>query len=128
MSMGLLGTKVGMTQVYDDAGKIAPVTVIQLGPCRVLQVRTPERDGYHAVQLGFKDKKRKSATRAERGHVAEDLESKRRKNRRAAGVEDQRLAEDHHHGRQPQGVTPANAGVRGHDGVAGRITGRPISS
>lgn len=86
MSMGLLGTKVGMTQVYDDAGKIAPVTVIQLGPCRVLQVRTQERDGYDAVQLGYKDKKRKSATRAERGHVAQDLESKRRKKLQAAGV------------------------------------------
>jgi large subunit ribosomal protein L3 len=86
MAMGLLGTKVGMTQVYDDAGKIAPVTVIQLGPCRVLQVRTQDRDGYDAVQLGYKDKKRKSATRAERGHVAQDLESKRRKKLQAAGV------------------------------------------
>ncbi len=86
MPMGLLGTKVGMTQVYDDAGKIAPVTVIELGPCRVLQVRTQERDGYDAVQLGYKDKKRKSATRAERGHVAQDLESKRRKKLQAAGV------------------------------------------
>src|SRR5262245_7224146 len=86
MSMGLLGTKVGMTQVYDDAGRIAPVTVIERGPCRVLQVRTQERDGYDAVQLGFKDKKRKSATRAERGHVAQDLESKRRKKLQASGV------------------------------------------
>lgn len=86
MPMGLLGTKVGMTQVYDDNGKIAPVTVIQLGPCRVLQVRSQERDGYDAVQLGFQDKRRKSANRSERGHVAEDLESKRRKKLRAAGV------------------------------------------
>ncbi|MFO0808649.1 MAG: 50S ribosomal protein L3 [Gemmataceae bacterium] len=86
MAMGLLGTKVGMTQVYDDNGKIAPVTVIQLGPCRVLQVRTQDRDGYDAVQLGFKDKRRKSATRPERGHVAQDLESKRRKKLQAAGA------------------------------------------
>jgi large subunit ribosomal protein L3 len=86
MSLGLLGLKVGMTQVYDDAGKIAPVTVIQLGPCPVLQVRNQERDGYHAVQLGFLDKARRKATRPERGHVSSQLESKRRRARAAAGV------------------------------------------
>ena len=86
MPLGLLGYKVGMTQVYDAAGKIAPVTVLQVGPCPVLQVRSQERDGYDAVQLGFQDKARRQATRAERGHVSEDLESKRRKARRAAGV------------------------------------------
>jgi large subunit ribosomal protein L3 len=74
-----MGLKVGMTQVYDDQGKIAPVTVLQLGPCPVLQIRTQERDGYDAVQLGFLDKPRRKATRAERGHVSADLESKRRK-------------------------------------------------
>ena len=87
MPLGLLGTKVGMTQVYDDAGKIAPVTIIQLGPCPVLQVRTQERDGYDAVQLGFRDKKREKATRPERGHVSSALESKRRRVRTAAGVQ-----------------------------------------
>src|SRR5947208_2372431 len=56
MPLGLIGTKVGMTQVYDADGQAAPVTVLQLGPCPVLQVRTAERDGYTAVQLGFKDK------------------------------------------------------------------------
>lgn len=97
MPLGLIGTKVGMTQVYDEAGKVAPVTVLQLGPCPVLQVRTPERDGYHAVQLGFKDKPRKNSTRAERGHVSNDLESKRRKKRQGqdipkkADVEPQRV-------------------------------------
>ncbi len=79
MALGLLGTKVGMTQVFDDEGKMAPVTVLQVGPCPVLQVRNQERDGYDAVQLGFKDKARRKATRAERGHVSGDLESKRRK-------------------------------------------------
>ena len=49
MAMGLIGLKVGMTQVYDDKGQMAPVTVLQLGPCPVLQVREPERDGYHAL-------------------------------------------------------------------------------
>jgi large subunit ribosomal protein L3 len=86
MPLGLMGYKVGMTQVYDDQGKIAPVTVLQIGPCPVLQVRTPERDGYEAVQLGFQDKPRRVSTRAERGHVSEDLEAKRRKARKAAGV------------------------------------------
>jgi large subunit ribosomal protein L3 len=86
MSLGLLGLKVGMTQVYDDKGKIAPVTVLQVGPCPVLLVREPERDGYHALQLGFLDKPRRKATRPERGHVAGDLETKRRRARSAAGV------------------------------------------
>ena len=86
MPLGLLGYKVGMTQVYDDKGVIAPVTVIQLGPCPVLQVRDRQRDGYDAVQIGFQDKARRKATRAERGHVSDQLESKRRKARQAAGV------------------------------------------
>jgi large subunit ribosomal protein L3 len=82
----MLGLKVGMTQVYDDKGVIAPVTVLQVGPCPVLQVRDQTRDGYDAVQLGFLDKSRKRAIRAERGHVAADLESKRRRARAQAGI------------------------------------------
>jgi large subunit ribosomal protein L3 len=78
MALGLLGTKVGMTQVYDDTGISSPVTVLQVGPCRVLQVRTVDKDGYNALQLGFLDKARRKATRAERGHVSAELESKRR--------------------------------------------------
>src|SRR5438105_418848 len=85
MPLGLLGLKVGMTQVFDEKGKSAPVTVINLGPCPVLQIRTAERDGYHAVQLGFKDKARRKATRAESGHVSAKLASKRRKARQEAG-------------------------------------------
>jgi large subunit ribosomal protein L3 len=79
MALGLLGVKVGMTHVYDDKGKLNPVTVIECGPCPVLQVRTAERDGYIALQLGFKDKPRRKAIRAERGHVAAEFSSKRRK-------------------------------------------------
>jgi large subunit ribosomal protein L3 len=75
-----------MTQVYDDAGHLAPVTVLQVGPCPVLQVRDQERDGYDAVQLGFKDKARRKATRPERGHVSGELEAKRRRARAAAGI------------------------------------------
>src|SRR6266581_1321741 len=61
MALGLLGLKVGMTQIYDDKGKLAPVTVLEVGPCPILQVRNQERDGYDAVQLGFIDKPRNQA-------------------------------------------------------------------
>jgi large subunit ribosomal protein L3 len=84
MSVGMLGRKIGMTQVYDEKGLAIPVTVMEIGPNTVLQVRSPETDGYHAVQLGYLDKKRKSAVRAERGHVA-NLDSKRAKAAAAAG-------------------------------------------
>jgi large subunit ribosomal protein L3 len=69
MRVGLLGRKVGMTQIYMEDGTAVPVTVLECGPCTVLQVRTEDRDGYSAVQLGFADKKRKSASQAERGHA-----------------------------------------------------------
>ena len=86
MAIGLLGRKVGMTQIYDESGNAVPVTVIQAGPCHVLQVRSADRDGYEAVQIGFGDKPRRLASRSERGHVAK-LESRRSKNRAKAGVE-----------------------------------------
>ena len=69
MRAGLLGRKVGMTQIYQENGTVQPVTVLECGPCMVLQVRTRDRDGYDAWQLGFDDKKRKNATQAERGHA-----------------------------------------------------------
>jgi large subunit ribosomal protein L3 len=78
MRVGLLGRKVGMTQIYEANGIAVPVTVLECGPCTVLQVRTADRDGYVALQLGFDDKKRKSATQAERGHAKKvDAEPKR---------------------------------------------------
>ena len=95
MPVGLLGRKVGMTQVYTDDGDLIPVTVVEAGPCVVLQLKTVERDGYEAVQLGFLDKKRpgggrrtrsSQASRSERGHVV-GLSSKRSKARAEAGVE-----------------------------------------
>ncbi len=95
MSKGILGRKVGMTQVFDpETGVATPVTVIQAGPCTVLQIRTAEKDGYEAVQLGFLDKVRprkdrrsrsSQARRAERGHVA-NIGSKRSKKLAANGV------------------------------------------
>ncbi len=69
MPTGLLGRKVGMTQVFDDKGSVVPVTVIEAGPCVVLQVKTNEREKYSAVQLGFADKPRRVANQPERGHV-----------------------------------------------------------
>src|SRR5947207_786693 len=92
MSLGLLGFKLGMTQVFAEGGSVEPVTVLQLGPCPVLQIKYPSadggarKDGYSAVQLGFKDKPRKSATRPEQGHVAANLRSKRKESRTKAGV------------------------------------------
>jgi large subunit ribosomal protein L3 len=86
MVVGLLGRKVGMTQIFDERGQVVPATVIAAGPCHVLQLRTQQKDGYEAIQLGFLDKPRRLASRAARGHVAK-LESKRQKRRSAAGVE-----------------------------------------
>jgi large subunit ribosomal protein L3 len=87
MPLGLMGYKVGMTQVFTAEGAVEPVTIIECGPCPVLQIRTPEKDGYSAVQLGFKDKPRKNAIRAEQGHVAAGLKSKRKEARQKAGVQ-----------------------------------------
>lgn len=65
---GLLGTKLGMTQVWDENNRVVPVTVIQAGPCVVTQVRTPEADGYSAVQLGYGAVRAKSVTKPVAGH------------------------------------------------------------
>ncbi|MEJ2187547.1 MAG: 50S ribosomal protein L3 [Gemmatimonadota bacterium] len=67
---GLIGRKLGMTQIFEDDGTVVPVTVIEAGPCPVVQVKTKETDGYDAVQLGFGTRKEKHSTRAERGHAA----------------------------------------------------------
>ncbi len=87
MALGLLGTKVGMTQVIGEDGKMIPVTVLRLGPCPVLQVRDQKRDGYDAVQLGFLEKPRRLASKSERGHVSADVSSNRRTGLKSAGVE-----------------------------------------
>ncbi len=84
--VGILGRKVGMTQIYNEAGEVVPVTVVAAGPCDVLEIRTQDRDGYEAVQLGYLDKPRRLASRSQRGQVAK-LDSKRNKKRSAAGVE-----------------------------------------
>lgn len=66
--VGLIGKKRGMTQVYDDSGTLVPVTVIEAGPCTVVQLKTPANDGYAAIQLGFGEKKAQRATKAYRQH------------------------------------------------------------
>ena len=67
---GIIGKKLGMTQVYDENGKVVPVTVIQAGPCPVLDIRTQEADGYSALQLGFGKRKAKNISKAVLGHLA----------------------------------------------------------
>ena len=67
--IGLLARKIGMTQVYDEQGRVVPVTLLAAGPCTVAQVKTPERDGYAAVQLGFGPRREKRVSRAVRGHL-----------------------------------------------------------
>ncbi|HSF79735.1 MAG TPA: 50S ribosomal protein L3 [Anaerolineales bacterium] len=66
---GLIGKKVGMTQIFDETGLAIPVTLIEAGPCYVTQLRLPENDGYAAVQLGFEEVKPKRLTSGQRGHL-----------------------------------------------------------
>ena len=68
MKKGIIGKKIGMTQIFDEIGNVVPVTVIQAGPCAVAQKKTVETDGYDAIQLGFVDAKEKHLTKAEKGH------------------------------------------------------------
>ena len=68
MNKGLIGKKIGMTQIFDEKGNVIPVTVIECGPCVVAQKKTAENDGYDAIQLGFMDAKAKHLTKAEQGH------------------------------------------------------------
>jgi len=70
VSIGILGTKLGMTQIFDPAGKAIPVTVIQAGPCHITQVKTEATDGYTAVQLGYGTTKEKALSQPEKGHLA----------------------------------------------------------
>ena len=76
---GLIGKKVGMTSLFDEEGKNVPCTVLQAGPCVVTQIKTVEKDGYFAVQLGFDDKKEKNTTKAELGHVKKVKTTPKRK-------------------------------------------------
>ena len=69
MEKAIIGKKVGMTQIFDEAGHVIPVTVIEAGPCTVVQKKTAEKDGYEAVQLGYEDVAEKKLTKPELGHL-----------------------------------------------------------
>ena len=69
MMKGLIGKKIGMTQIFDESGLAVPVTLIEAGPCYVTQIRNPEKDGYNAVQLGFEEVKPKRLTGGQLGHL-----------------------------------------------------------
>ena len=66
---GIIGKKVGMTQIFDDNGNVIPVTVIQAGPCYVTQIRSADKDGYVGIQLGFSETKPDRLTKGELGHL-----------------------------------------------------------
>ena len=69
MSVGLLGNKIGMTQIFDEAGNVIPVTVLKVGPCIVTQVKTESKDGYNAIQVGYSNISKNSLTKPELGHL-----------------------------------------------------------
>ena len=78
MKKAIIGKKVGMTQIFDESGKVIPVTVVEAGPCVVTQKKTTETDGYEAVQLGFEDVKESKLTKPEAGHLKKaGVEAKR---------------------------------------------------
>jgi large subunit ribosomal protein L3 len=70
VSVGILGTKLGMTQIFDEEGKAIPVTIVQAGPCTITQIKTKQTDGYTAVQVGYQEVKPKAINRPELGHLA----------------------------------------------------------
>ena len=78
MEKAIIGKKVGMTQIFDADGKVIPVTVIEAGPCTVVQKKTEEKDGYNAVQLGYEDVAEKKLTKPELGHLKKAGEARKR--------------------------------------------------
>lgn len=70
MKKAILGRKLGMTQIFNENGKVVPVTVVEAGPCVVLQKKTEEKDGYNAIQVGFEDIREKLANKPKKGHFA----------------------------------------------------------
>ncbi len=87
MAKGILGTKIGMTQIFNEAGELIPVTVVSCEPNVVLQKKTIENDGYEAIQLGFKDKRVKLANKPELGHFAKSNSNPKRYLREVSGKE-----------------------------------------
>ena len=79
MTKAIIGKKIGMTQIFDEAGKVVPVTVIEAGPCVVVQKKTTENDGYEAVQLGFGDVTPKHLNKPEQGDFKKNDRSEERR-------------------------------------------------
>nr|YP_009162691.1 ribosomal protein L3 [Pseudo-nitzschia multiseries]AKT26092.1 ribosomal protein L3 [Pseudo-nitzschia multiseries] len=69
VSIGLLGNKIGMTQIFDESGNIIPVTILKVGPCMITQIKTESKDGYNAIQVGYSNTSNKSLTQSELGHL-----------------------------------------------------------
>jgi large subunit ribosomal protein L3 len=69
VTLGLLGNKIGMTQIFDEFGNIIPVTILKVGPCIVTQVKTESKDGYDSIQIGYGNVSSKSLTKPELGHL-----------------------------------------------------------
>ena len=69
MAIGLLGNKIGMTQIFDESGNIIPVTILKVGPCVITQVKTIEKNGYNAIQIGYGNVPSKALTQPELGHL-----------------------------------------------------------
>jgi large subunit ribosomal protein L3 len=127
---GLLGIKLGMTQVFDEQGVIMPVTVIQAGPCYVTQVKTKKNDGYEAVQVGFEEIKEKGLTKGQKGHLGLLKPDKKHPHRKKSqGVPALRYlrefrtkrAADYQVGQQ---LTVEQFEVGGHVDVTGKTKGR----
>ncbi|MCY8335546.1 50S ribosomal protein L3, partial [Bacillus spizizenii] len=87
MTKGILGRKIGMTQVFAENGDLIPVTVIEAAPNVVLQKKSTENDGYEAIQLGFDDKREKLSNKPEKGHVAKAETAPKRFVKELRGVE-----------------------------------------
>ena len=96
MSVGILGTKLGMTQIFDEAGTAIPVTVIQAGPCTVTQIKTKDTDGYSAIQVGYDEVKEKALNKPLLGHLAKSSVSPLRhlNEYRHEGVSDYSLGQE----------------------------------
>ncbi len=84
---GILGKKIGMTSIFDDRGQSIPCTVIEAGPCTITQIKTIERDGYTALQLGFDDKPERSVNKPEAGHLKKSGSSPKRLSREFRGFD-----------------------------------------
>lgn len=127
---GLLGVKLGMSQIFDEQGVSTPVTVIQAGPCFVTQVKTKETDGYEAIQLGFGETKEKRLTKGQQGHLGlvkpDQKHPNRRKNQGIPALRflrefRTRTAAEHSVGQQ---LTVAQFEAGDHVDVAGKTKGR----